>query len=100
MQELVGTILRLQMSGLLEYKREARENEKKDSGNFYVGNLHCCSGGNEYCGSKRISEKAKNSLEIIQQQIETIAAQIEEVNKANNNLEKRITEFEKKQEEE
>ena len=61
MQELVGTILRLQMSGLLEYKREARENEKKDSGNFYVGNLHCCSGGNEYCGSKRISEKPKFS---------------------------------------
>ena len=44
-------------------------------------------------------QKSQNSLEIIQQQIETIAAQTEEVNKANNNLEKRITEFEKKQEE-
>lgn len=44
-------------------------------------------------------QKSQNSLEIIQQQIETIAAHIEEVNKANNNLEKRITEFEKKQEE-
>ena len=35
--------------------------KKKILENFYVGNLHCCSGGNEYCGSKRISEKPKFS---------------------------------------
>ena len=88
MQELVGTILRLQMSGLLEYKREARENEKKDSGNFYVGNLHCCSGGNEYCGSKRISEKPKFSGNHTAADRDNCSTD-----------RKRITEFEKKQEE-
>lgn len=44
-------------------------------------------------------KKSQNSLEIIQQQIETIATQIEEVNKAKCNLEKRITELREKQEE-